>query len=393
MQPIISLIKTILRWIKRFIAYTVKKFYAVFITTFAIVFGVLFAFGFSLIPMIDQDMDTTQDYSTIRFEDSEPQLDFEYYAGSRDGETKVAHLNLDGIIVEESVASDPFGFFDAGGIISGGDVRQALDTLAQYSEIEALMISLTTPGGSPIGSQMVAEAIESYREQTGNQVFIYVNSLSASGGAWIQSVADVVIARDSATLGSVGVAAGFAPQITDVTQYTPSGIIGQGVKGNINFRAIGRGDCKLPESPLNISNDFIANCIDREIDQIYTLFLNQISSNQDVSTDRLREIGARTFLASDPIARETGFVDVVGNEAVALETIRETLDLPALPTILSVQSASRSPFESLFGLTLDSLTSRLTSTSAKTDLAICNQFRPLVLHGNIEQLTSPLCAK
>ncbi len=392
MQLLISIISPIFRAVKRFIAFTAKKFYGVFITTFAIIFGIAFGLGASFMGMEEPDTSTDVDYSKIEFNKSETPLKFTYYAGSREGQHKVAHLNLDGIIVEESIASDPFGFFDAGGVISGKDVQNTLTTLTKYQDIQGLFITLNTPGGSPIGSQMISEAIKTYKEQTNKPVFVYVNSLSASGGAWVQASADVVIARNSATLGSVGVVLGFAPQFTNVTQFTPSGIIGQNVEGNINFRGVARGDCKQPNNPLNVSDDYIRNCIDPQLNQIYDLFLDQVSQNQDVSKDRLREIGARTFLAQDSIASEAGFVDIVGNEQVAIDTLTERLNLPANPTILTIKTPSRrTPFEELFGVSLDKVTAAFTNSSQKPYLSICEPYTPLLISGDIDHLTSQMC--
>jgi protease IV len=315
-------------------------------------------------------------------------LIYEYYKGDPESEVKVARLELRGPISNSLNEGDPLSFV-APDMVDGRTISYILDQLAEDTDIKAVLIDLTTPGGEIGASSNIADAIESYQKKTNQKVYVFVNELSASGGAWASAPASTIIASPTAIVGSVGVAGGYAPKFTNVNGYS-EGLLGATINGNINFTPIYRGKCKQPDNQLNISDEYIRDCINPDIDSLYSAFVNHISKYNNLSEETIRdEIGARVFLGNSAEATKYGFVDKVGNEEFAINLINQELNQGNPVDIINVAEYTGGLLDLLFGPIFY-------KDKAKVSLAhtsFCQSNTPLLLYGNIPQIRSSICGK
>lgn len=313
---------------------------------------------------------------------------YEYYKGDPESEVKVARLELNGPISNSLDGGSPLALV-APEIIYGKSVAYKLEKLAEDKDIKAVLIDLTTPGGEIGASSNIADAIEAYQKKTNQKVYIFVNELSASGGAWASAPASTIIASPTAIVGSVGVAGGYAPKFTNVNGYS-EGLLGATINGNINFTPIYRGKCKQPENQLNISDEYIKDCINPDIDALYSTFVNHISKYNNIPVETIRdEIGARVFLGNSDEATKYGFVDKVGNEEFAINLINQELNQGNPVDIINVAEYTGGLLDVLFGPIFykDKAKASLAHTS------FCQSNTPLLLYGDITQIRSSICGE
>jgi protease-4 len=315
-------------------------------------------------------------------------LIYEYYKGDEDSDIKVARLELNGPISNSIDTGTPLSFI-APEMIYGKYVAEKLDKLSKDKDIKAVLIELTTPGGEIGASANIADAIESYQKKTNQKVYVFVNELSASGGAWASAPASTIIANPTAIVGSIGVAGGYAPKFTNINSYS-QGLLGATIDGNIDFTPIYRGKCKQPDNQLNISDEYIKECIDPDVDAIYNTFVNHITKYNNISEDTIKnEIGARVFLANSPEATKYGFVDKVGNEDFAIELIQQEVNQNNPIQVVNVTEYTGGLLEELFGPVFY-------KDKAKVSLAhtsFCQANTPLLLYGDITQIRGSICGK
>jgi signal peptide peptidase SppA len=109
------------------------------------------------------------------------------------------------------------------GIIGGlGPVRQGLTLAGLESTIErafavpdlsAVALSVNSPGGSPVQSELIAARIRDLAAEKEVKVLAFCEDVAASGGYWLAAAADEVFVQDSSILGSIGViSSGFGFQ-------------------------------------------------------------------------------------------------------------------------------------------------------------------------------------
>jgi signal peptide peptidase SppA len=74
----------------------------------------------------------------------------------------------------------------------------------------AVAIIVNSPGGSPVQSRLISKRIRDLADEHGTKVLVFVEDAAASGGYFIATAGDEIIADPSSIVGSIGVIyAGF----------------------------------------------------------------------------------------------------------------------------------------------------------------------------------------
>ena len=126
------------------------------------------------------------------------QVSFEAYLGR-------LRPRQDGDAVAVVVAEGEIGDGEAppgriGGLSTAALIRQARDD----ENVKALVLRVDSPGGSAFGAELIRRELELTRA-AGKPVVVSMGDLAASGGYWVATAADEVIADAATITGSVGV--------------------------------------------------------------------------------------------------------------------------------------------------------------------------------------------
>ena len=106
------------------------------------------------------------------------------------------------------------------GVIGGiGPIRRGLSLASQahlierafkVPRLEAVALTINSPGGSPVQSALIAGRIRALAEEKNIPVVAFAEDVAASGGYWLACAADEIFAHESSIVGSIGViSAGF----------------------------------------------------------------------------------------------------------------------------------------------------------------------------------------
>ncbi|KAK9846352.1 hypothetical protein WJX81_002167 [Elliptochloris bilobata] len=72
----------------------------------------------------------------------------------------------------------------------------------------AVAVTINSPGGSPVQSELIHARIRNLARETGIKVFTFAEDVAASGGYWLLCAGDELIASSTSTVGSIGVIGG-----------------------------------------------------------------------------------------------------------------------------------------------------------------------------------------
>ena len=111
---------------------------------------------------------------------------------------KIAVVSIRGVIVS---GDDSFGANTA-------DPRQICTRIrraANDPQVKALVISLNTPGGEVAASDEIYAEIRLFRQKSGKPAVAMLNSIAASGGYYIASACNPIVAHKQTLTGSIGV--------------------------------------------------------------------------------------------------------------------------------------------------------------------------------------------
>jgi len=105
-----------------------------------------------------------------------------------------------------------------GAIMSGGSrfkqqlnlasVAPALEKAFSKKGSPAVVLSINSPGGSPVQSRMIFDRIRALAEEKNKRVLVFVEDVAASGGYMIALAGDEIFADATSIVGSIGVVSG-----------------------------------------------------------------------------------------------------------------------------------------------------------------------------------------
>jgi protease-4 len=118
----------------------------------------------------------------------------------------VAVLYAVGTIVDGNGGGGGIPYLSQGESIGSEDVRTAMRAIRDDDHIKAVVIRIDSPGGSALASEAMWQSV---RKVAGSKpVVISVGSMAASGGYYLASSGDTIVAEPTAIVGSIGVVGG-----------------------------------------------------------------------------------------------------------------------------------------------------------------------------------------
>ncbi len=231
----------------------------------------------------------------------------------------------------------------ASGTILSGDIpeaegigsetlRDALARALEDEEVEAVLLRLDSPGGSAVASITIARAIDRLRA-AGKPVVVSMINTGASGGYWIASRADRILASAATLTGSIGVISG-KPVLAGLWRNL-----------DINWASLRRGRNAGIWS-VNEPYDAVARQrMERVIDDLYARFKATVAEGRGMAPAEVENV-AKGRVWTGRQALERGLVDRLGGLHEALSELRSLLGLEAgTPLVLAPYPPPEGPLE------------------------------------------------
>src|SRR6202050_2507114 len=237
---------------------------------------------------------------------------------SNDGTTRIAVVHATGLIVSGDSGNTPGGGSVMGGDSVAADLRAARN---DYS-IKAIVLRVDSGGGSVVGSEVIRREVE--LAHAVKPVVVSMSDVAASGGYWIASPADKIVADRDTITGSIGV------------------LIGKlNVSGLFNL--------------LGVSTDYVATSdnatlfsaqqnftpaqreyIEKSLHETYAEFTRGVAEGRKMSADAVDKIGkGRVWSGSQ--AKDLGLVDELGGVDRAIEVAKQLAHIPASDSVRIVR--------------------------------------------------------
>jgi len=108
----------------------------------------------------------------------------------------VSHIRLNGVIGN-------VGKFKQG--IDFSSQQEIIKKAFSVEKIEAVAISINSPGGSPVQSHLIYSYVRKMAKEKNVKVLVFAEDVAASGGYLIACAGDEIYANSSSIIGSIGV--------------------------------------------------------------------------------------------------------------------------------------------------------------------------------------------
>lgn len=188
----------------------------------------------------------------------------------------------------------------------GGRSTAALVREARENErVKAVLLRVNSPGGSPLGSELVRRELELTRA-AGKPVVVSMGDVAASGGYWISLAADEVFADEATVTGSIGVVA-LLP-----TAEKALGQLGVATGGYTTSWLVGAYDPRRGLDPR------YERVLQLRIGHVYADFTGKAAAARKTEVAKIDAV-ARGRVWTGAQAKERGLVDRVGGFDAALK--------------------------------------------------------------------------
>ena len=229
-------------------------------------------------------------------------LEEEYLQGKRGEDVpKIAVVKVHGVIASDDEAC----------ISTLADPRYVCLRIRRAGsdpKVKALVIDLNTPGGEVVASDEIYEEIRRFRKKTGKPAIAMMNTIAASGGYYIASACNPIVANKLTMTGSIGVIIstcnyrGLFEKIGLQSEVYTSGKMKDMLNG---------GRARTPEE---------VRIVQKLIDGTYREFVRIVAESRKIPAEKIMnsEIGdGRIFDGVQ--AKQLGLVDTLGYFRDAVE--------------------------------------------------------------------------
>lgn len=203
------------------------------------------------------------------------------------------------------------GSGDAG--IRAGDMTRRIRNVRKDDSVKALVVRLDTGGGSAFASEAIRRELELLRTK-GKPVVVSMGSVAASGGYWIATAADRIVASPFSITGSIGV---FA-----LVQTLEDSLAGVGV----NLDGVATGPLVGGLSLFDGVGEQMQRVLQSSVDYTYRQFINVVARGRGMSPEEVRAV-ADGRVYSGQQALEVGLVDEVGTLEDAIRIAAELAEI------------------------------------------------------------------
>ncbi|MGM0398646.1 MAG: signal peptide peptidase SppA [Halobacteriota archaeon] len=231
--------------------------------------------------------------------------------GRRYGDHRFAPYNVGQVSVEGPIARRPSRSLSTPPVlVTADDIVEQIEAADADDAVRALVVHLDTPGGEVVPSDDIRRAVEDFDGPT----VAYATDTCASGGYWIASGCDHIVAREGSIVGSIGVIA---------SRVTGEGLLD---RLGLTYERLVAGDYKDAGVALRDMDDDERAYLQGIVDDYYQTFVDRVVAGRDLDEDDVMDTQARVFLGED--ALERGLVDDVGAADTVEEWIEDEIDEP-----------------------------------------------------------------
>ncbi len=212
--------------------------------------------------------------------------------------------------------------YGSGNIITGkGDeqsmgadkIAKAMRKAREDDHVKAIVFRINSPGGDVLASDIIWREVKLAAEA--KPLVVSMGDVAASGGYWVSTPADKILANPVTITGSIGVY-GMFPNMKEFFNNL-LGITFDNVMTNKNA------DFGSINKPLS---DFQEQIIENEIDKIYQKFLQKVANGRKLEVDYVDSIAqGRVWIGSD--AKRIGLVDEFGGLKRSIHLAAELAEL------------------------------------------------------------------
>lgn len=195
-------------------------------------------------------------------------------------------------------------------------IRKASDDVF----VKAIILRIDSPGGSAVAAGEIYRVLQYAREKK-KVIIASLGSIAASGGYFIASAADKIVADRSTITGSIGVM-GYFPVFSELMK-----------KAGVKTEVVKEGSHADMFSGLRDLTTAEAQALERIMDETYGEFINRVVEGRKLSTKEV-EAAAQGKIYTGAQALDLKLVDKLGGFSDAVDLAKEEAEIIGEPRLI-----------------------------------------------------------
>lgn len=221
-------------------------------------------------------------------------------------------------------------------VVSSSQIIEFLADAEINPHIKAIILEINSPGGSAVASDEIASAVKKSIKPT----VAVIREAGASGGYWIASSTDHIIANRMSITGSIGVISSYLEFSGLMKDY------------GVGYERLVSGPLKDLGTPFKSLQPNEKNILQSKIQRIHEFFVDEVSENRNLPREEVTRLATGEFYLGVE-ALDLGLIDQLGDRSTAEQYLN---------TKYGLQEISYAIYEEPAGL-LDLLSSIFSSFS------------------------------
>lgn len=242
-------------------------------------------------------------------------------ASSIGGGNKVAVISIEGTIQ----MSSPDGSFVSTEATTPKDFKNKIEQAVKDDSVKAIVLYINSPGGSVVASEEISAAIKKAKKE--KPVVAWLGEIATSGGYFVASASDYIVADPASITGSIGVISIF-PEYSRLFE-----------KIGLNMTVIKAGKYKDFSTGFRPLTEEEKAMMEELIYETYELFIKEVSENRNLSEDYVKSV-AEGRIYSGNKAVELKLADEVGSFDDAVKKAAEMAGIEGEPQIVTYERPS-----------------------------------------------------
>jgi protease-4 len=220
-----------------------------------------------------------------------------------------------------------------GTIVDPDPIISQLVDFRKDKKIKAIILRVNSPGGGVAPSQEIYREIR--KTIKSKKVIASMGNLAASGGYYIASGANKIVANPGTLSGSIGVIMEFI-QVEDLLKKIG---VGLEVLKSGEFKDIGSPHRRMSERERDLVRELIL--------EIQNQFVDAVARGRNLPVEKVREIADGRIL-SGARCKELGLVDVLGNFQDAVDLAKELTGIEGDVTLVYAKKSKGRLWDLIF---------------------------------------------
>ena len=195
---------------------------------------------------------------------------------------------------------------------------RAVRAVERSGRFGALVVSIDSPGGSALASDLIWREIERIGRR--KPVVAFFGNVAASGGYYVAAPAQRIVCQPGTLTGSIGIIAG---------KFNIRGLL---ERLGVHREILARGNAATIGSPFVPFSADERRRLRAQTEETYARFVDRVSRGRRMAPDAVRAV-ARGRVWTGRQAKELGLVDALGDFPSALAAAKELMGVAATQTV------------------------------------------------------------